>query len=187
MIKWVNNHNVMKGTLPMRTRKCILLTISGLIFSVPGGCERKGTSEISAGSEFLRNLRFADLAAKAGEATWEILEDKIYEKFPPLGRSPHVGRRIVAQVSSSSSERQHFVARFQGAVKDALRGHGAMVKGEISLHKSGTAIKEGVNGSSLLDLPRTYYSIEDIHGVADIWCIADSGGITVIVSLIEVW
>jgi hypothetical protein len=169
----------------MRARKWILVTILGLMFSVTGGCEREGTSEISAGSEFLRSLRFADLATKAGEATWETLEDKIYEKLPPLGRSPHVGRRIVAQVSLSSSERQHFVARFQQAVEDALREHGAMVKGEISLHKNKAEVKEGVNVSTLLDLPRAYYSIEDIHGVADIWCIADSGGITVIVSLIE--
>jgi hypothetical protein len=80
---------------------------------------------------------------------------------------------------------QDFVARFQKAVKDALSEHGAVVKGEISLHKNRTEVKEGLNVSTLLDLPRTYYSIEDIHGVADIWCIADSGGITVIVSLIE--
>lgn len=169
----------------MRTRKWILVTIFGLMFSATGGCERKGTSEIRAGSEFLRSLRFADLAAEAGESTWETLEDTIYEKLPPLGRRQQVGRRIVAQVSSSSSEQQDLVARFQQAVKDALREHGAMVKGEISLHKNRTEVKEGVNVSTLLDLPRLYYSIEDIHGLADIWCIADSGRLTVIVSLIE--
>jgi hypothetical protein len=36
-----------------------------------------------------------------------------------------------------------------------------------------------------VDMPRRYYSLGDVHGVADIWYVAEAGHVTVIVSLIE--
>ncbi len=38
---------------------------------------------------------------------------------------------------------------------------------------------------SQLNLERKYYSIGKVEGVVDVWCLAESGAVTVIIQLIE--
>jgi hypothetical protein len=139
----------------------------------------------STGTEFLRGFSFPAVAAKAGDAEWAIIEDRFYEPFPALGRSKGIARRIVARAIMPDADQQEFVAQFQLAAATALTSYGAIIKGQFDASQSSAHAGNGSPGRSLLDLPRRYYAIGDIHGVADVWCIAESGHVTVIISLME--
>jgi hypothetical protein len=173
---------------PMKTRFRILPTLGGLIVGLMAGMAL-GTFIAKAGkpdgSAFLRNVRFDDLTAKAGHPNWEIVEDKTYDRLPPLSRRPRISRRIVAQTSLAASGQSRLIELLQQGMSEALATHGAVIRGEVSLSRSQSEIIEGRQVLTHLEMPRLYYAIGDIHGVADVWFLADSGRVTAIVSLIE--
>lgn len=137
------------------------------------------------GTALLRGFSFADVATNAGGTDWEVLEDKVYEPFPSLGRATRIARRMVAHATLPGEEQEKFAKRFRLAVSEALASHDAVIKGQFDLNRSSAHVVNGSPVQSLVDLPRFYYAIGDIHGVADAWCIGEGGGLTVIVSLIE--
>ena len=170
------------------TRNCIRPTLLGLVVGLAGGFAFWGHFRSTAepkGTTALREFSFTDVAAKAGQADWQIIEDKVYDAFPPLSRFKRIARRIVAQATISDTAQAGFVAQFQQATVTALTLHGAIIKGQFDASRSSAQVLGGSNMLTQLELPRRYYTIGDVHGVADVWCIAESGRVTVIVSLIE--
>ena len=137
------------------------------------------------GSAFFREFSFTEFAAGIEQTNWQVLEDRIYESFPSLARSQRIARRIVAHADLSESELGRFTSQFQQAAAASLSKHGAIIKGQFDLESYTTQIGDASASHSLIDLPRRYYAIGEIHGVADIWYVAESGRVTVMVSLIE--
>jgi hypothetical protein len=137
------------------------------------------------GSALLRSFSLAAVAAKAGQTNWQVIEDRIYEPFPARARSPRIARRIVARADISDSDLTRFATQFQQEASAALAAYGALNIGQFDLIKGSTQVVKGSPAQVRLDLPRRYYSLGDIHGVADIWYVAEGGHVTAIVSLIE--
>ncbi len=160
----------------------------GLVVGLAGGFFIWGPLRDSVepkGTTALREFSFADVSAKAGEADWQVIEDKIYEEFPSLSRSKRIARRIIAQATLPETAQAGFIARFQEAAETALTSRGAVMKGRFDASRSSAQVSGGSNLVRQLELPRRYYAIGDVHGVADVWCVAESGRLTCIVSLIE--
>jgi hypothetical protein len=137
------------------------------------------------GTGLLREFSFATLAAKAGPTNWQIVEDRIYKPFPGLARSPGVARRIVARGELSDADLARFISQFQPAATAVLETGNARNTGHFDLSQDSAQVVDGKPTSRHLNLPRRYYAIGNIHGVADIGYIAESGRVTVIVSLME--
>jgi hypothetical protein len=137
------------------------------------------------GTGLLREFSFARIASEAGSTNWQVIEDRTYEPIPALARSPGIARRIVARAELSDAELARFVAQFQSAASAALAAQGVRNTGQFDLTQDSTQVIEGKPIQHRLDLPRRYYAIGDVHGVADIGYVAESGRVTVIVSLIE--
>lgn len=137
------------------------------------------------GTALLREFSFAAVAAKAGYTNWHVLEDRTYEPFPSLARSKRVARRIIAQAVMSDAELGRFTTQFQEAAKAALSAFNAVNKAHFDLVRDATKMINGSPVHSRLDLPRRYYAVGNIHGVADIGYVEEAGNVTVIVSLIE--
>jgi len=152
----------------------------GVVFSA--WVKRPG---IPTSSPLFREFSFTAIAASVGHTNWQVLEDRTYEPFPALAHSRRIARRIVAHAELSEAELGRFTAQFQPAVTAALGNYGAVNKAQFDLVQDSTRVIEGSPVHSRVDLPRRYYAIGDIHGVADIWYIAEAGRVTVIVSLSE--
>ncbi|MHC1765199.1 MAG: hypothetical protein AB9869_13010 [Verrucomicrobiia bacterium] len=144
-----------------------------------------GCTRPPQGTAFLRGFSLTEVASKAGESEWHILEDRVYEPFPAMARSKRIARRVVAQSRLPNAELGRFVSEFQKAASATLDAHGARPTGKFELTEDTTTVIDSLPVRSRLDLPRRYYAIGDVHGVADIWCLAESDRVTVIVSLIE--
>ncbi len=147
--------------------------------------ERSSRSAVPEGSPLLREFSFAALTAKAGHTNWQVLEDRTYKPFPALSRSKRIARRVIARADMSDVELDRFTTQFQQAATATLDACGALNKAQFDLVQDATRVVDGSPIRSRLDLPRRYYAIGDIHGVADLGYIAESGRVTVIVSLIE--
>lgn len=147
----------------------------------------RGASPTTASSSaVLRDFSFAAIAAKAGQTNWQILEDRVYESFPSQALSKRIARRIVARANLPPNvDAGEFASRFQQTASAAPDSYGARNTAHFDLVKDSTSTASGVPFRSRVDLPRRYYTVGDIHGVADLWCIADPGHVTVIISLIE--
>lgn len=140
---------------------------------------------VPKGTALLREFSFAAIAAEAGVTNWQVIEDRTYERFPPLARSPCIARRIVARAEVSDAELDRFITQFQQSATAALNAKSARNTGQFDLVQDSTRVIDGKPIRHRLDFPRRYYSIGDVHGVADIWYVSESSRLTVIVSLIE--
>lgn len=152
----------------------------GVVFS-----DRLQRPPASKGTELLREFSLTAITAEMGPTNWQVIEDRIYQPFPALARSPRVARRMVARAELSDAELARFATQFQQAANAALNGQGARNTAQFDLTQDSTIVIDGKAIRHRLDLPRRYYAIGDIHGVADIWYVAEGGRVTVIVSLIE--
>jgi hypothetical protein len=141
--------------------------------------------DIATSSALLREFPFTAIAARAGQTNWHILEGRTYEPFPALARSRRIARRMVARTELSEAELERFTTQFQQAATAALGNCGAVIKAQFDMVQDLTRVIERSPMHSRVDLTRRYYAIGGIHGVADIWYVAEGGSVTVIVSLIE--
>lgn len=139
----------------------------------------------SLGTAVLRELSFDDFIASVHSSEWQLVEDRVYDTFPPLSRNPAIARRIVAQSTLPIADQDSFARNFQTTAEKWLTSHGAVIKGQDNASRNST--KAGADGqvNTLVDLPRRFYSVGNIHGVADFGCIVDSGRVTVIISISE--
>ncbi len=170
-------------------RNPIWLALLSLVLGLAGGFVIRGQlrdGNVSPGSAVLREFSFTDVSAKAGSVGWQVIEDKTYDPFLPLSRSKQIARRIVAQANVPDSEQAGLMNRLQQASEAALESRGAVIKGQSDANQSSSEMEGNDKTLRQLDLPRRYYAVNDVHGVADVWCIAESGKLTCIVSLIEV-
>lgn len=175
---------------PIRNMTCnrIWPALLGLVVGLAGGFVvwgHRGNGAGSAGTAVLREFSFSDVSAKAGNAEWQVIEDKTYDPFLPLSRSKQVARRIVAQATVPDSEQAGIMNRLQQASEAALESRGAVIKGQSDASQSTLNLEGNDKTLRQLDLPRRYYAVNDVHGVADVWCIGESGKLTCIVSLTE--
>ena len=159
-----------------------LLLGGALGFSVSVRFSRQGAPK---GTTLLRGFSLAGISATTGQTNWQVVEDRIYEPFPARARSQRIARRIVARGDVSESELSRFSTQFQQAASAALVAYGAVNTGQFDLVQGATRPVDGSPVSFRLDMPRRYYSLGEIHGVADIGYVAEAGHVTVIVSLIE--
>ena len=159
-----------------------LLFVFAIGFVVSAWVARPGAPKASA---LLREFSFTALVASVGHTNWQVLEDKTYEPFPALARSPRIARRIVAHTEFSEAELERFIAQFQQAATTAVGHYGAVNKAQFDLVHDSTRVIGRSPVRSRFDLPRRYYAIGDIHGVADIGYVAEAGRVTVMVSLME--
>ena len=169
-------------------RNRIWPALLGLVVGLTGGFVIWGhftDSAQSKGTAALREFSFPEVSARSGKADWQVIEDKIYDAFPPLSRSKRIARRIVAETTVSDTAQAGFIARFQQAAETSLTLHGAVIKGQFDASRSSAQVLRGNNILRQVELPRRYYAIGDVYGVADVWCVAESGRLTFIVSLIE--
>lgn len=134
---------------------------------------------------FLREFSFRELAAQAGQTNWTVREDRLYEPFPSMARSQRVGRRVIAQAEISKEDFGGFTTKFDNAVRALLGEYGAMAKGHFDTLYDVTRRIDDKTVRSRIDLPRRYYAIGDVHGVADFGYVAEDGRVTVIISLME--
>jgi len=133
---------------------------------------------------FFREFSFSSVAPMAGQTNWTIITDKVYEPFPPFGRPRRIARLIVAHdTTMSDAEQDRATAQLIKAVFERAATYGAIIRGAESA--SNTAIRVVPQARSQLDLQRKYYSIGKTQGIVDVWCLGESGGVTVIVQLIE--
>jgi hypothetical protein len=137
------------------------------------------------GSALLREFSLPAISAKTTCTNWHILEDRIYEQFPPLARSRRIARRIVARTEMPVNDVDGFSTSLQQAIRRIFDAQGAMNKGFYDLTQSGSKYVEGVHLHSRVHLPRWFYAIGETHGVADFWYVAESGRVTLMVSFIE--
>lgn len=137
------------------------------------------------GSKLLREFSLTSMLAEAGSTNWEVMEDRTYKPFPPLARYRGIARRIVVRAELSDAELAQFTMKFQPAASATLEAQGARITGQLNLFHDSLQVIDGKPIRHSLDLPRRYYALGDVHGVADIGYIAESGSVTVIVSLIE--
>jgi len=59
-----------------------------------------------------------------------------------------------------------------------------MIKGQQDANYVAEAVTDG-EVRALIDLPRRYYAIGDVNGVADFGCLAHQGMVAIIISIIE--
>ena len=138
------------------------------------------------GSKLLREFSLTSMLAEAGSTNWQVMEDRTYEPFPALARYRGIARRIVARAELTDAEWAQFTMKIQAAVSAALEAQGARTTGQFELRHSSIQVTDGKPIRYDVDLPRRVYAIgDDVHGVADIGYVAESGRVTVIVSLIE--
>ncbi len=136
------------------------------------------------GSPFFREFSFSAIAAEAGETDWTVITDKVYEPFPPFGRPQRTSHLIVAHnTTMSDAEQDRATAQLSKAVFERAAAYGAIIRGAEGV--SHWSARAEPPARSQLDLSRKYYSIGEIQGVVDVWRLAESGGVTVIVQLIE--
>ena len=140
---------------------------------------------VPKGTALLREFSFTAIASQVGQTNWQVLEDRTYEPFPALARCKRIARRIVARVDIPDAEFDRFVTQFQQTITAALGARNARNTAQFELVQDSTRLMEGRSIRSRLDLPRRYYAIGNIHGVADIGYVAEMGRVTVMVSLIE--
>ncbi len=137
------------------------------------------------GTPVLWEFSFSELVAKTGSADWRVLEDRIYHTLPPLSGPKRIARRIVAQVVMPDAAQAAFIKQFQEAAVAALNAQGAVIKGQIDSSRSSVDLDRGERILTQLELPRRYYTVGNVQGVADYWCVGVSGRVTVIVCLME--
>ncbi len=139
----------------------------------------------SAGTAILRDLSFAEFIGSVGSSEWHVVEDRVYDTFPPLSRNPGIARRIVAQSTLPVSEQDSFARNFQAASEEWIASHGGVIKGANNASRNSTDVVADGQIRTLADLPRRFYAKDNIHGAADFGCVVDSGRVTVIISIIE--
>ncbi len=137
------------------------------------------------GSALLRDFSLSAIGAKSGCTNWNIMEDRVYEQFPALARSKRIARRIVARAEMSENQLGSFITLFQNAIWRTFDAKAAINQGFFDLTQDGTKVVEGVNVRSRIHLPRWFYRIGDTYGVADVWYVAESGLVTLMISFIE--
>ena len=136
------------------------------------------------GSPFFREFSFSAVAPKAGETNWKVITDKVHEPFPPFGRPQRISRLIVAHdTTMSDAEQDRAFAQLSKAVFERAAAYGAIIRGADG--RNYWSARAEPPARSQLNLQRKYYSIGEIQGVVDVWCLAESGGVTVIIQLIE--
>ena len=133
----------------------------------------------------LRDFSFQEVAAKAGPIESHLIEDRIYQPFPPLARPSRIGRRIVAEATIPVDQVDAFTRRFQEATDAALAALGGTTKGEVDLGQSRGQFLDGASVDSRLDLPRRFYAIGGQQGVADIWLITRGTDVTIVITFTE--
>jgi hypothetical protein len=143
------------------------------------------TSRHSTGSALLRGFSFQAVVAKAEPIEWHVLEDRVYEPFPPLARPARTARRIVAQATIPGDQVDGFTRRFQDATAAALTALGGTIKGEVDLGQSRGQFLDGASVDSRIDLPRRYYAVGGQQGVADVWLITRGVDVTIVVAFME--
>ena len=138
------------------------------------------------GSVVLQNFALEQVGDPAGHPAWDIVEDRVYSPFPPLGRPERIARRIVAQSTMADEQAEAFARQFGRAVAEALARLGARQTGEVGCDRTTSRPAGGGRPArSELHLPRYYYRVGDTHGVADAWVIAEGGEVTLIICLSE--
>ena len=137
------------------------------------------------GTALFRDFSVPAIAAKVGQTNWQVIEDRIYEPFPTFARAKRIARRIVLRTDMREGELSAFATQFQQTTSKYLTSYGARNVAQFDVVQDSTKPIDGVPVRSRLDLPRRYYTIGDVHGVADVWYVAESGHVTVIASLIE--
>jgi len=143
------------------------------------------TSHQSSGSAVLRGFSFQAVVAKAEPTESHVLEDRVYQPFPPLARPARIARRIVAQATIPVDQVDAFTRRFQDATDAALAALGGTMKGEVDLSQSRGQFLDGASVDSRLDFPRRFYAIGGQHGVADIWLITRGTDVTIVITFTE--
>ena len=163
-------------------------SLVGLLIGVVVGfglSGRFGRPALPESSALLREFSFVAVAGQLGQTNWQVLDDRTYKPFPALARSQRIARRIVARADLTDAKLEKFTTEFQAAATTAMEAYGAVNKAQFDMAQESTRVIGGSPVRSRVDLPRRYYAIGEIHGVADLWYIAESGHVTVIVSFIE--
>ena len=146
---------------------------------------RMAVSQKIVPSPVLKDFTFANFIADVSSSEWTVVEDKAYDTLPPLSLSPRIARRIVAQTSLENSDQNEFATRFQRAAEEWITSCGAMIKGQQDAQRVvAKAVTDG-EVRALIDLPRRYYAVGNVNGVADFGCVAHSGSVTIIISIVE--
>jgi len=143
------------------------------------------TLQPAIGSAILHGFSIQLVVEKVAPTEWQILEDRIYQPFPPLGRPSRISRRIVAQATIAENRVDDFTRRFQDAAEAALVSLGGSMKGVVDLSQARGGFLDGGGIESRIDLPRRYYAVGRQHGVADIWLIARGTDATIVVTFTE--
>src|SRR5215472_13314721 len=86
------------------------LLLGGILGSLIS--ERLSRPATPKGTALLRSFSLAAVAAKAGQTNWQVIEDRIYDPFPPLARSQRIARRMVARANIRESELSLFATQF---------------------------------------------------------------------------
>jgi hypothetical protein len=171
----------------MKQNLVLPLLLAVLVGAIVGFLFR-GQLEIrpkSPGTAILHDLSFSEFITDVASLEWHVLEDRVYDTFPPLSRNPRIARRIIAQSTLPSSEQSSFAERFQAAAEEWITSHGATLKGAQNAERISADVVADGQLITLVDLPRRFYAVDNVHGVADFGCIADSGRVTIIISIIE--
>ncbi len=83
----------------------------------------------------------------------------------------------------SDAEQDLSTVQLIKAVFARAAAYGAIIRGTETV--SHANLRPQASARSQISFERQYYSIGQIQGVADVGCFAESGGVTVIVQLIE--
>ena len=178
------NHHLF---IPMKRNSIWLLLVGLALGGILGFFISDRVNALGApkGSALLRGFSLAAIATPTGQTQWQVLEDRIYEPFPALARAQRIARRIVARADMPDSELSQFATQFQQGVSAALVAAGARNTGQFDLVKGSSQVVDGAPVAFRLDLPRRFYALGDVHGVADIWYVVEGRHVTVMVSLVE--
>jgi hypothetical protein len=166
----------------------IVAAVAGVVvgilfgFLLRGQISARGTTQ---GTGVMQNFNFNQFITTAGSSEWEIVEDKIYDRLPPLSSTARIARRIVAQSTMLDFEQNDFAERFQNAAEQWITSCGGTIKGQQEANRATAEAAAQGAVYNLISAPRRYYSLDDVHGVADFWIIANSGKVTVIISFLE--
>ncbi len=137
------------------------------------------------GSAFLRDFSLATLTTQAGQPSWNVLEDRVYDPATGPGGRGAIARRIVAHTAMPVSEQNGFATRLDEAISAWLVSQNGTQKGVYEANESSARKKNEEMIQTLIHAPRKFYQTGDTHGVLDVSCIGVNGEVTVIISITE--
>src|SRR5512140_199914 len=97
------------------------------------------------GSPLLHRLSLPEIGARAACTNWEVLEDRVYERFPALARSPRIARRVVARAEMSEDQLGRFVPLLQAEIRRMFDEHGAINEAFFDVTKDQTKLVDNVS------------------------------------------